>query len=94
MKELLMTKILDKEVYQSNELITFKITIINNSNETIDNLFFYDNLISYIMPLSNNKYKVTTTSGIVTSDTSDININEISVKAKSSELITITGKIR
>lgn len=90
-----MTKVIDRpgELYFPGDTITFTITIRNNGTSAATGLFFSDEIDESVEPVSGTEFTVTTTSGTITSRTSPININDITVPAGGTVTITITGRI-
>ena len=93
--DLVMTKTVDRpgEIYFTGQQITFTITIENNGTEDLSGLRFTDTIDPSINPVSGTDFTVTTTSGTVTSATSNVIVDGISVPAAGTVTITITGVI-
>ena len=90
-----MTKTVDRpgEIYYTGQPITFTITITNNGTETLTGLRFTDTIDPSVVPSSGTDYTVTTSSGTVTSATSNVIVDGIEVLPSGSVTITISGVI-
>ena len=93
--DLVMTKTVDKpgQIYYTGQPITFTITITNNGTETLTGLRFTDTIDPSVIPSSGTDYTVTTSSGTVTSATSDVIVDGIEVLPSGTVTITISGVI-
>jgi uncharacterized repeat protein (TIGR01451 family) len=93
--DLVMTKTVDRpgEIYYTGQPITFTITITNNGTETLTGLRFTDAIDPSVVPSSGTDYTVTTSSGTVTSATSNVIVDGIEVLPSGTATITISGVI-
>lgn len=93
--DLVMTKTVDKpgQIYYTGQPITFTITITNNGTETLTGLRFTDTIDPSVIPSSGTDFTVTTSSGTVTSATSNVIVDGIEVLPSGTVTITISGVI-